>query len=175
MMRMGTTLVVLVLGLVVLGGAALAGPWGSQGSGMQQRGGGPSGAYHERMEEVLSSGSYADLLSLREELGVTLAPWVQDEEGFAALQERHEQGALVRDRLALLAQSGSYADLVELREEVGRDVLRFIQSDEDLEEWRASGGSLGPQKRGLGRGGMHGGGHAGFGRMHGGSGCPLMG
>ncbi len=47
------------------------------------------GLYHGQMEEVLDNGTYADLARLREETGMPMMPWVQDEESLSALQGEH--------------------------------------------------------------------------------------
>ncbi len=49
------------------------------------------GAYHDQMEEILESGSYADLEALRAETGMPMMPWVTDDATFQQAQERHEE------------------------------------------------------------------------------------
>ncbi len=47
------------------------------------------GAYHDRMEQVLESGAYQDLVRLRQETGMPIMPWVDDEASFQQAQEQH--------------------------------------------------------------------------------------
>jgi len=49
------------------------------------------GQYHEQMEQIVETGSYADLEALREETGRPMAPWVQSQEDFDVWKARHEQ------------------------------------------------------------------------------------
>ncbi|MEC8220636.1 MAG: hypothetical protein VX028_01075 [Nanoarchaeota archaeon] len=46
--------------------------------------------YNTQVEEVIENGSYEDLLSLREELGYSVARWVDSEEDFAEFKKVHE-------------------------------------------------------------------------------------
>lgn len=128
--------VVVVVGLVLLGTTVLA--WGQ----------GPTQEHREMMDEVLE-GSYQALVDMREQTGLPLAPWVQSEEEFAVLEQRHESGMLIRAQLDELKESGSYSDLEALREDSGRPILAWIGSDEELNEWREDGASIGGQRRGM--------------------------
>ena len=49
-----------------------------------------AGTYHDQVEEVIETGTYDDLLSLRDELGYSVARWVDSEEDFAEFKEMHE-------------------------------------------------------------------------------------
>lgn len=94
----------LILGLVgiVLVAALLVGvhAYGQQISQYQNINGrmfGAQGAqkgtceFHEDMETILESGTYADLVALREESGKPMMPFVKDEVSFAAMQEQHKE------------------------------------------------------------------------------------
>jgi hypothetical protein len=48
-------------------------------------------AYHDQMEAVLETGTYADLVALRAETGRQMMPWAQDDETFAQAQQRHTE------------------------------------------------------------------------------------
>ncbi len=60
------------------------------GSGVRSLNQGAS-LYHDEILPIVEDGSYADLEELREELGVSVVPWVQSEEDFAVWQERHAE------------------------------------------------------------------------------------
>ena len=45
------------------------------------------GSHYEQMHEIMESGTYQDLLDLREELGRPVKRWIQSEEDFAQAQE----------------------------------------------------------------------------------------
>lgn len=65
-----------------------------QGNGNDQRtnfDGMQRGAFHEQMEEVMESGSFEDLESLRTELDVNLMPWVIDQATFEEAQAHHQE------------------------------------------------------------------------------------
>gem|GEM_PF-2904071 len=47
--------------------------------------------YHDDMQVVMESGTYADLVALREESGKPMMPWVQDDASFAQAQTLYEQ------------------------------------------------------------------------------------
>lgn len=49
------------------------------------------GTFHEQMEEVMENGNYEDLEALRAETGMSMMPFVTDQETFAQMQERHEE------------------------------------------------------------------------------------
>lgn len=70
-----------VIAALFIGGAYAAGQWGAQ----------DRGAFHEQMEEIMETGTYDDLVALREETGRPLKRWVTDAETFAQAQERHAQ------------------------------------------------------------------------------------
>jgi len=46
---------------------------------------------HEDMENVLESGSYEDLVQLREEYDMPMMYWVENEEDFQLAQQMHER------------------------------------------------------------------------------------
>lgn len=82
----------IVLSLLALGAFAYGQRLGT-GIGAEGASGtrGVRGAYHEQMEQIMESGTFADLVALRTETGRQLMPFVTDETTFAAQQERHEQ------------------------------------------------------------------------------------
>ncbi|MBI2546049.1 hypothetical protein HYV81_02610 [Candidatus Woesearchaeota archaeon] len=80
---------VLLVGIVAAHGMYGRSPGFGIGSGMDGMGMG-MGYFHEEVEEVLEEGSYQDLVALRQELGANIMPWVDTEEEFKAMQERHK-------------------------------------------------------------------------------------
>ncbi len=47
--------------------------------------------FHDQMQDIMVTGTYADLVALREESGKPMMPQVTDETSFAAMQEQHKQ------------------------------------------------------------------------------------
>ncbi len=83
----------LIDGLIALAALVNAHGFGNkayeQGSNMYGMGG--MHAYHEEMEGIMEEGSYDALVSLRDELGVDVMPWINTQEEFEEMQERHEE------------------------------------------------------------------------------------
>ena len=46
---------------------------------------------HEEMEEMMESGSYQDLIELREEYNMLMMYWIDSEEDFLKAQQMHEE------------------------------------------------------------------------------------
>ncbi len=90
-------LVISTIGLVYAHGSGSGygmmggfGMMGNSGSGYGMMG---SSNYdiHEEMEEVMESGSYQDLVELREEYNMPMMYWVDSEEEFLQAQQIHEE------------------------------------------------------------------------------------
>ncbi len=47
--------------------------------------------YHDQMQTIMTTGTYADLVKLREESGKPMMPFVTDETSFKTIQEHHKQ------------------------------------------------------------------------------------
>ena len=47
--------------------------------------------YHDSMEKIVETGTYEDLQALREETGMQMARWIQNEEDFNDWKLMHEQ------------------------------------------------------------------------------------
>ncbi|RME52431.1 hypothetical protein D6783_04905 [Candidatus Woesearchaeota archaeon] len=135
----GATFFALALvGLVVLGGVALAHPWGFARGGADSNEWGAGARsdvpeWQERLHNVLSSGTFDELEALRSEAGVPLMPRIEDAEDFALFQERLKEREAWQSQMDALA---SYDDLVELRASSGRTVLPWVSSEEDFAEWK---------------------------------------
>lgn len=63
--------------LVLVAGTALA--WGPHGAGM-----------HQWATDGAFEGSYGDFLEYRESVGWNIMPWIDSEEDFEFMRERHE-------------------------------------------------------------------------------------
>lgn len=72
---------VAIASLLILAGAVLA---HGRGSGFEM-----DSSHHNEMEDIMEEGTYSDLVELREDYGVNMMPWVNNEETFEEAQERH--------------------------------------------------------------------------------------
>lgn len=75
---------ILILGLVVIGSM---GAYAWQGSDNMVE----KGTYHEQMEEILETGNFEDLKTLREETGMPIMRRVIDQASFEEMQTRHTE------------------------------------------------------------------------------------
>lgn len=69
--------------------------------------------YHEQMERIMEEGTYDDLIALREKTGFNMMPFVDNEESFKQMQEKHEQMEKFREengfeRLGMHRKFGMY-------------------------------------------------------------------
>ena len=72
-----------IIGLVLFAAVAFAYPrFGGYG--------GCGGVYQPEMQQIIVSGTYAELEAFREKVGFNVMPWVTDEETFKAMQESHK-------------------------------------------------------------------------------------
>jgi hypothetical protein len=98
--RMNKPLITGLVGIVLVA-ALLAGvhAYGQQfqqgsnsGNGAGQRGMQKGTCeYHDKMQTIMSTGTYADLVALREETGRPMMPFITDETSFAVMQEQHKE------------------------------------------------------------------------------------
>ncbi len=83
------------LGLLVLaavGAFAYGGMWGGYGPATwNSTGNFTPGQYHDQMAQVLESGTFADLQALRQETGMPMMPWIQDEATFQQAQQQYAE------------------------------------------------------------------------------------
>src|SRR3989344_5123413 len=85
--------------LLVASFAAAQGFWrskenqqtGMMSGGMMKGMMGGMAKHHEQMGELFETGSYADLIKLREEQGFNMMPWVENEEDFQLAKKMHEK------------------------------------------------------------------------------------
>lgn len=62
----------------------------AHGGGFGELGSQP-GTYHDQVQQVVESGTYDDLLSLREEIGFPIARWVDSQEDFLEFKQMREE------------------------------------------------------------------------------------
>ena len=89
----------LIIGLVVIGALAILAAVYAQSQAQEKEKRfsmiemGMNGMiqYHDKMYKVMEEGTYADLQKLRDELGFSIMPWVQNEEDFKLAKQMHER------------------------------------------------------------------------------------
>lgn len=116
----------LLIGLVVLGGAALA-----QGQGGFDN---MFGEYKDDVKDIVDSGSYEDLEMLREEIGHPIMMRVHSNEDLDEIRQRHSDREAFRESVNDLE---SYQDLVELRSSSEKNLAPYVDSEDDFAIWKA--------------------------------------
>ena len=81
-MKRAIVIGLIVVGLVLFAAVAFAYPrFGAYG--------GCGGVYQLEMQQIIASGSYADLEAFREKVGHNVMPWIDDEESFKEIGRAH--------------------------------------------------------------------------------------
>ena len=83
--------IVLASLIAVIGIASAQGFGWSNGAGQRGMGHHEMMLHHAEFEEILEHGNYADLVSLREEYGFQIMPWIESEADFQKAKEIHEK------------------------------------------------------------------------------------
>ncbi len=111
-MKKAALIVGAALGLLILAGVGAFAYGG-------MRGGGPGGAYanytgnftpgqyHDQVEQVLESGTFADLQALRQETGMPMLPRVQDEATFQQAQQQYVEDGFGPGMMGYGARDGN--------------------------------------------------------------------
>jgi hypothetical protein len=80
-----TTAVLLALLIVGIVSASVAFAYGGSFSGQGK------GTHYQDMQNIMSAGTYADLVAYRQTSGANVMPWVQNEQDFALARQMHSK------------------------------------------------------------------------------------
>ena len=82
---MKKTIAIIAIMLLLAVGVVTANRYSNSESGKERS------MHREEMHELMESGTYSDLVDVREKTGFDIKPWIQNQEYFGLMQEMHER------------------------------------------------------------------------------------